>query len=101
MSDSRNPFPPLTPNSRLALRLGTAVTIAGAFLFAGWSSANILRDIRDELAGLRKDVRAVSIQQWTVRDMRDYGNETEKLNTGITMPDARRIHRNNQNGEER
>ena len=94
----------LTPNSRVALTVGSAVGVCGALLYAGWFSANMLRDIKDEVSGLRSDIKAASSDRWTGRDMRDWGTEAERLNTAVTrsegklgliLPDARNIQRAN------
>lgn len=94
----------LSPNSRFALTLGGAVAAAGSLLYAGWFANGLLRDIKDELAGIRTELRDVSQDRWTGRDMRDYSTELKDLNsavargngqTGIVVPDVRRIQRGN------
>jgi hypothetical protein len=91
----------LSPNSRFNMTLAVACVIAGALFGAGWRLANSYRDFAAELAALRGDVRAC----WTVRDMRDYITETEKLNRhlmrtdgmlGAVLPNAIEIHAKNQ-----
>jgi hypothetical protein len=99
------PVSQLSPNSRFALTLGGAVAVAGSLLYAGWFANGLLRDIKDELGALRRDMRAVSSDRWTGRDMRDYSAELKDLNTavsrtdgkvGLLVPDVRHIIRANQ-----
>jgi hypothetical protein len=94
----------LSPNSRFALTLGGAVSLAGMLLYAGWFANGLLRDIKDELSALRSDVKSAAADRWTGRDMRDYTLELERLNTsvartdsrtGLNVPDVRRIQRSN------
>lgn len=109
MSDSQSQFPfAITRNSKVALTLGTAAAVCGALLYAGWVANDLLRDIKDEIRSLRTDVRAVAHDRWTGRDMRDYSAELKDLNTvvtraagqsGLLVPDARRIQRSNQPAE--
>jgi hypothetical protein len=105
MSESQTSFPfAITKNSKVALTLGSVFGLSGALLYAGWMANDLLRDIKDELRALRTDVRAVSQDRWTGRDMRDYGVELKDLNatvsraagqSGLVIPDVRRIQRGN------
>lgn len=93
----------LTPNSKVALTVGSAITVGGFLLWLGWTAAQLAGDVRSELQGIRAELRA----GWTSRDMRDYSSELERLNaavsrtdgrSGIMVPDARGIQvRNREN----
>lgn len=94
----------LTPNSRFALTVGSAAAVCGGLLYAGWFGANMLRDIKDDVAALRSDIRAASTDRWTGRDMRDFSAEAIDLNrnlqrhagdTGLRLPDVRQIQQAN------
>ncbi len=96
----------ITPNSKVALTLGGITAVSGALLYAGWFGANMLRDIKDEVAGLRADIRSASTDRWTGRDMRDFASDARELNTaiqrsdgktGLILPDVLRIQRANHN----
>ena len=95
---------PITPATRLALTLGTASALCGTLLYVGWFGANLLHDIKDEVAGLRSDIRLAATDRWTGRDMRDYVIEVRELNgqvvrtdgkRGLILPDIIRIQSNN------
>jgi len=94
----------ITPNSKVVLTLTGILTVGGALLYAGWFANGLLHDIKDELSNIRADIKAVSSDRWTGRDMRDWGVETERLNarvvrgdteTGLILPDVERIQRRN------
>lgn len=109
MSESQTQFPfAITKNSKVALTIGTALTLCGSLLYAGWVANDLLRDIKDEIKSLRADVRTVSVDRWTGRDMRDYSAELKDLNTsiaraagqaGLLVPDVRQIQKNNHTAE--
>lgn len=94
-------MPPISPTSKFSIQLGGAVFVAGWLFFAGWYGANLLRDIREEISALRGDVRAVSTDRWTGRDMRDFATSAERLNPTLHLPDPRRIQRENMPGRDR
>ncbi len=94
----------ITSNSKYAITLGSAVAVCGALLYGGWCAANMLRDIKDEVSGLRSDIRSAATDRWTGRDMRDFADETKENNaaiqrgdgrSGLILPDPRRIMKAN------
>jgi hypothetical protein len=105
MPEDQSTFPfAITKNSKVALTLGSTAAVAGTLLWAGWIANDLLRDIKEEISGLRNDVRAVSADRWTGRDMRDWGTDLKDLNTnvsrrdeksGLLIPDVRKIQRSN------
>lgn len=86
----------LTPNSRFALSIASAMAVSGSLLYAGWFTNGMLRDIRDDIGALRSELRIAASDRWTGRDMRDYTAELIQLNSSaIKVPDVIKIQQDN------
>jgi hypothetical protein len=80
----------INPNSRLTVTIAGAVVIGGALIHFGWRANDFLREIRDEVADMRREVRSMSVEQWTVSDQNRWSYQLEKLNRerGLVVPEA-------------
>lgn len=69
---------PLTPDTDFTLTIGAALAALGMVAAAVWRAANFIRDLRDEIKGLRADVRAAwtreEHERWAFRLERDNAN---------------------------
>lgn len=83
----------LTANSRLSLNLTVVVICVGALVGTGWRAANLLRDIKDEIGGLRAEVKAVSADRWTLQDQERWAARLERLNrsANLIIPEPARV----------
>lgn len=81
----------INPNSRLSLTIAGALTLGGFLIASSWRASNYLRDIRDEVADMRREVQAMSNDQWSVSDQDRWAYQLEKLNreTGLKVPETR------------
>lgn len=71
----------ITPATDLTLTVSAA---AGALFFvamAVWRAANFIRDLRDEIKGLRHDVRAA----WTREEHERWAFHLERENTQLPL----------------
>jgi hypothetical protein len=75
----------ITPNSKVALTLGTAVIFAGSLIGFTWRVANTLSDIRQELSAMRRDVSDARRDQWTIRDQERWAFELERTNRNLPL----------------
>lgn len=71
----------LTPETTVTVTLTVGGTITAALVIATWRAANFLRDVRDELKGLRSDVR----ESWTRREQERWANELERQNRKLPL----------------
>lgn len=84
----------ITANTRLSLNLVVVVICVGALVGTGWRAANILRDINDQIAGLRNEVKSVSADRWTLQDQKAWAYSLERTNRalGLAVPEPARSH---------
>lgn len=82
----------ITTNSRLSLNLTVVVICVAALVGTGWRAANLLRDIKDEIGGLRSEVKAVSADRWTLQDQERWASRLERLNrtSNLVVPEPTR-----------
>lgn len=82
----------LNANSRLSLNLTVVVVCVGALVATGWRAANLLRDIKDEIGGLRSEVTKVSTDRWTLQDQERWASRLERLNrsSNLVIPEPAR-----------
>lgn len=90
----------LGESTKIVLGAARFLAIAGALIYFGWEA----RGVREELTALRTDLQILNGRVWTVRDMRDYVSDAERLNRklqradgalGVVMPDPVMIHARN------
>jgi hypothetical protein len=72
---------PLTPDTDLSLTLSAAALALGFVATAVWRAANFIRDLRDEIKGLRTDVRAA----WTREEHERWAFSLERENTKLPL----------------
>lgn len=86
----------INANSRLSLTLGIVVASVVALVGTGWRAANALRDIKEELVSIRREVQAIHAESWTVTDMDRWSRRLEQANKGgpspVIVPDPREVH---------
>lgn len=86
----------LNSNTRLSVTLGVVVAAVIALVGTGWRAANALRDIKEELVSIRREVQAIHDDSWTVTDMDRWSRRLEQANRGgpapVVVPDPREIH---------
>ena len=71
----------LTPDTLFSLPLVAAMSTVGAVFVAGWKIANAVRDLTDQVRGLRGDVRAA----WTRTEQERWAFELERRNTKLPL----------------
>jgi hypothetical protein len=71
----------LTPETVFSLPLIAALSTVGAVFVAGWKIANAVRDLTEEVRGLRGDVRAA----WTRAEHERWAFELERRNTKLPL----------------
>lgn len=79
----------LTPDTTLQLTLAAGIAIVGALIVATWRAANYLRDLTEEVKGIRAQMAGV----WTVNDMERWAMRLERENKTqpLTVPDPLEI----------
>lgn len=75
----------LNPNTRLTLTLGTIASIATVLVIVGWRAANLLRDIRDEIGSLRREVQTISSGTWAIQDQERWAYQLRWENRTIPL----------------
>lgn len=79
----------ITPDTVIQVSLYVGLPIAGAIIVATWRLANYMRDMRDEVREIRKQMGDV----WTVADMERWAVKLERANRtqSIAVPDPLEI----------
>lgn len=79
----------LTPDTTVQITLAVAATFAGFIIVATWRLANYMRDMRDEVREIRKQMAEV----WTVADMERWAVRLERENRKhpLAVPDPLEI----------
>ncbi|HLP23831.1 MAG TPA: hypothetical protein VK139_07305 [Microbacteriaceae bacterium] len=79
----------ITPDTVVQVSLAIGLPLAGGIIIATWRAANYLRDMRDEVAAIRKQMASV----WTVSDMERWAVKLERANRNqdISVPDPLEI----------
>ena len=82
------------PSTPVTLTI-SAIGISVAMLVGtGWRAANAVRDLCDEVAGLRRDVAAIAADRWTAADMERWAFRLERSNrengVNLVVPDVTR-----------
>ncbi|RRJ96865.1 hypothetical protein Ga0100231_024165 [Opitutaceae bacterium TAV4] len=85
----------ISTNTRLTLTLGAAITCAVTLVVTGWRAANLLRDIRDEISSLRREVQTVSSGTWSVQDQERWAYQLRWDNRSIpvVVPDPASVRK--------
>jgi hypothetical protein len=84
----------ITPNTKVTLAVGTVVVCVVAIVGASWRIANYVRDMKDELSAIRRDVAVVAADRWTVGDMERWSYRLERENRdriNLTVPEVRPV----------
>lgn len=72
---------PITPDSDLTLTLSAAGGAFTAVFYGAWKIANAVRDLVDEIKGLRVDVRAA----WTRQEHERWAFALERDNAHVPL----------------
>jgi hypothetical protein len=68
-------------NTTVTLSVGIGCSIVGALVMATYRVANFIRDVRDEVKGLRRDLR----ETWSRQDQERWSVELERQNRNIAL----------------
>jgi hypothetical protein len=83
----------LSSNSKVTVTLAALGSLIASIFWAGYRSGNYLRDIRDEVAEMRREVQAISRDRWTVSDQERWSFQLERVNRergiNIAVPEVR------------
>lgn len=60
---------PLSSNMRFTVTTGAAISACIALIVGTWKVTNAMRDIQEELSGIRRDMNHASLDRWTASDM--------------------------------
>jgi hypothetical protein len=71
----------LTPDTVFSLPLVAALGTISAVFLAGWKIANAVRDLTEQVRGLRGDVRAA----WTRAEHERWAFELERKNAALPL----------------
>jgi len=71
----------ITPETDITATLAAAGGAFVAVFWAGWKIANAIRDLVEEIKGLRKDVRAA----WTREEHERWSFRLERENAGLPL----------------
>jgi hypothetical protein len=75
------PLVDITPDTHLSATLAVCATFLVALITATWRVANMLRDVRDQLKGMRADIR----ESWTRREQERWAFELERRNRQLPI----------------
>jgi hypothetical protein len=80
----------LSVNTSFTLTLAAAAALVITLIGTTWRVANMLRDVRDEIKGMRCDIQ----ESWTRREQERWAVELERSNRGLPLnvppvPDSR------------
>jgi len=81
----------ISSTTKTNFTIGALAAAAATLLYTGWTANDRLRDIKDELYQLRKEMRS----SWTVRDMKDYSASLAINNPSLKTPDVAKIQQDN------
>lgn len=71
----------LTPDTNITATLAAAIGAFAGVFWAGWKIANAIRDLVEEIKGLRKDVRAA----WTREEHERWSFRLERDNADLPL----------------
>jgi hypothetical protein len=71
----------LTPETLFSFPLAAVIGSISAVFFAGWKIANAVRDLTEQVRGLRGDVRAA----WTRAEHERWAFELERQNHALPL----------------
>lgn len=79
----------LVPETPLQITVAVGIAVIGATATISWVCANGLRDIKEELSGLRSDVSHIRYEAWTYQNQKDWVYALDKANkfSNIQVPD--------------
>lgn len=78
----------IIPETKLQITIAVATAVIGATATVSWVCANGLRDIKEEISGLRQEVISVRNEAWTYTDQYRWVGALSKQNrfTSIEVP---------------
>lgn len=83
----------ISPKTQLTLTISGTVTLAGVLIGIGWHAANIMSEIKTEIAEIRREMRSSNHDRWTTGDMERWSYSLERSNRerSLIVPDVRGI----------
>src|SRR5690606_37888316 len=90
---SNFPMRSINPNTRFSLTLVAFAGIASSLVWGTYQATNAMRDIRDELVSIRKDLQTSAENQWTVTDMERFAGRMrwENRNLELSVPEPAKV----------
>jgi hypothetical protein len=76
----------ITPNSKFTLTLAAAAALLIAIIGSTWRATNFLRDMRDDVSAIRRDI-------WTADDQIEFVWQMQEKNRdkGVVVPTVRDV----------
>jgi len=71
----------MTPDTSFTVTLAVGVPLLCTLIYTTWRVANLLRDVRDELAAMRRDIQC----SWTRVEHERWAFELERRNIKIPL----------------